>query len=213
MSQPSAKRQRTQDAPITRSELWHTDGKCRSTSRKHAIPRSLGVLARNSQFFRDMQSLPQPPSQPTVEGCPVVELPDAEADVKFVLRALYTPTLLAEPALPLSTVGALIRLGRKYDFKDLFNSALRRLAFEKPHILQGIGGSTRGPPIYSNAHHFISSPGFYFDTVTLLSENRLWSLLPCACFRLVTMRNATQLFDGVSREDGALASLSFVDFA
>ncbi|KAJ7782678.1 hypothetical protein B0H16DRAFT_1493965 [Mycena metata] len=212
MSQPPAKRQRTEedkDAPITRSELWHTDGSVVLQAENTQFRVHWSVLARNSSFFRDMQSLPQPPSQPTVEGCPVVELPDAEIDVEFVLKALYTPTLLAEPTLPLSAVGALVRLGRKYDFEELFNSAVGRLAFENPtsfeeyeaRIVDHQYAPTRITP----------SPGFSFDMVTLLSENRLWSLLPCACFRLVVWGKPAKLFDGISRQNGTLASLSFVD--
>ncbi|KAJ7018337.1 hypothetical protein C8F04DRAFT_1151872 [Mycena alexandri] len=190
MSQPPGKRQRTEDAPITRSEFWHTDGSVILQAQNTQFRVHWGVLARNSSFFRDMQSLPQPPDQPTVEGCPVVELPDDEADVEFVLKALYTPTLLAESDLPLSAIGALVRLGHKYEFRDLFDSAVGRLAFENPTSFEEYQARLR---------------------LVDLEYNRLWSLLPCACFRLVTARSAAGLFNGLSREDGTLASLSLVD--
>jgi hypothetical protein len=38
-----------------------------------------------------LEDLPQPPDQPTVDGCPVVELQDAAFDVEHLLKALYDP--------------------------------------------------------------------------------------------------------------------------
>ncbi|KAF8146845.1 hypothetical protein K438DRAFT_1868486 [Mycena galopus ATCC 62051] len=64
-----------------------------------------------------MRGLPQPPDQPSVEGCSLVELPDDAVDVELVLKALYTPTFLTQTALPMAAIGAFVRTGRKYDFK------------------------------------------------------------------------------------------------
>ncbi|KAJ6593474.1 hypothetical protein B0H19DRAFT_884933, partial [Mycena capillaripes] len=47
-----------------------------------------GILAQQSPFFRAMHCLPQPIDQPSVEGCPLVELPDDVKDVEYLLRAL-----------------------------------------------------------------------------------------------------------------------------
>ncbi|KAJ6593499.1 hypothetical protein B0H19DRAFT_1246259 [Mycena capillaripes] len=130
-----------------------------------------------------MQALPQPPDQPSVEGCPIVELSDAVADVDYLLKALYTPTFLEQTAVPFPVIAAFVRLGRKYDFKDLLDSALARLAFHNPSTLEAY-----------DAH-----------------ENNILTVLPCAYWFLVLNFNSTQLFDGIRRDDGTPASLPLSD--
>ncbi|KAJ6497672.1 hypothetical protein C8R45DRAFT_780164, partial [Mycena sanguinolenta] len=106
--------------------MWYNDGS--------VIPQSENtqfrvlILSQHSSFFRDLERLPQPPHQPTVNGCHIVDLPDSVADVEYLTTALYDPSVrrapanskcshfLVQTALPLAVVGALIRLGRKYDF-------------------------------------------------------------------------------------------------
>ncbi|KAJ7169137.1 hypothetical protein C8R43DRAFT_945096 [Mycena crocata] len=92
-----------------------------------------------------MQELPQPADQPIIDGCPVIELPDTIVDVEYLLMTLYTPaltwasTFLSEESLPFPAIAALICLGRKYDFKDLLDSAIKRLTFENPTTLKEYG--------------------------------------------------------------------------
>jgi hypothetical protein len=89
---PPAKRQRTEDAPITRSDIWFTDGSVVLQAQNTQFRVHWGVLTQNSSFFRDMQALPQGNvEQPTVEGCPLVELHDDVEDVKHLLTTLYNP--------------------------------------------------------------------------------------------------------------------------
>ncbi|KAJ7928424.1 hypothetical protein B0H13DRAFT_1967194 [Mycena leptocephala] len=100
MSSPPAKRQRTEDAFITRSDVWYEDGSVVFQAQTTQFRVHWGVLAQHSEFFRDMQRLPQPPGQPTVDDCPVVELTDEAADVEHLLRTLYNLKLMFQPALP-----------------------------------------------------------------------------------------------------------------
>ncbi|KAJ7821518.1 hypothetical protein B0H14DRAFT_1331921 [Mycena olivaceomarginata] len=93
---------------ITRSDIWYEDGSVVLQAQHTQFRVHWGVLARQSSFFHDMQGLPQPPDQPSVDGCPVVKLPDDIADVECLLKALYSPTFLAQAALPLPAIGALI---------------------------------------------------------------------------------------------------------
>ena len=44
-----------------------------------------GLLARASPVFRDLFSIPPPVDMETVEGCPVVRLPDAPSDLRNFL--------------------------------------------------------------------------------------------------------------------------------
>ncbi|KAJ7935112.1 hypothetical protein B0H13DRAFT_1474520, partial [Mycena leptocephala] len=43
------------------------------------------ILSIHSSVFHDMQGLPQPPDQDSIEGCPVVQLSDLAADVEHIL--------------------------------------------------------------------------------------------------------------------------------
>ncbi|KAJ7849762.1 hypothetical protein B0H13DRAFT_1906039 [Mycena leptocephala] len=88
------------------------------------------ILALNSSFFRDMQGLPQPPVEPSVECCPVVELSDQVEDVECILKALYDPKPFLSP------IASHIRLGRKYVFTDVLASVVERLTYENPTTLE-----------------------------------------------------------------------------
>jgi hypothetical protein len=99
MLSPPQKRHRTEDAPITRSEIWHNDGSVVLQPGNTQFRVHWSVLALHSSFFRDMQGLPQPPDQPSVEGCPVVELPDDTEDVEYLLKVLYSPSVVC-PIFP-----------------------------------------------------------------------------------------------------------------
>ncbi|KAF8216763.1 hypothetical protein K438DRAFT_1658225 [Mycena galopus ATCC 62051] len=208
MSTPPAKRQRTEDAStiITRSEFWSRDGSVVLQAANKQFRVHWSVLERNSSVFREMQGLPQPPDQPSVDGCPVVEIFDDPVDVEYLLKALYVPTFLGQEKLSIAAVGALIRLGRKYDFKDIFDSAVARLMAECPTTLDEFD---RLPSLAMKT--MVACPTAYFDLVAIASENNILSALPCAYYCLVEMFSMNQLFDGIVKEDGKLASLSPVD--
>lgn len=91
MSSPPAKRQRTENAPLTRSDIWHSDGSVVLQARDTQFRVHWSVLALHSSVFRGMQGLPQAVDQPSMDGCPVVELSDSVEDVEHLLRALYNP--------------------------------------------------------------------------------------------------------------------------
>jgi hypothetical protein len=74
-----------------RSDIWYKDGSVVLQADGIQFRVHWGVLSEHSSFFRDLENLPQPPDQPSVDGCPVVELLDTFFDVKYLLKALYTP--------------------------------------------------------------------------------------------------------------------------
>ncbi|KAJ7350550.1 hypothetical protein DFH08DRAFT_861737 [Mycena albidolilacea] len=209
---PLIERERTEDAPITRSSIWHKDGSVVLQADNTQFRVHWGILALNSCFFRELQDLPlaQPNDQPSVEGCPIVELSsDASEDVENLLKALYTPTFLLQKALPFAVVATLIRLRRKYDFRDLLDTAAERLTFENPTILEEFDVlKTDGQGPYRLAR-ILNHPGIFYDMLTLARENNIQSVLPCAYYRAVEHSN--HLFDGISREDRTRASLAPID--
>ncbi|KAJ7782627.1 hypothetical protein B0H16DRAFT_1356978 [Mycena metata] len=202
----SAKRQRTEDAPITRSEIWYQDGSVVLQAQDTQFRVHFSVLSQQSSFFREMHGLPQPPDQPTVEGCPVVEMQDDVSDVKHLLTAVYDPTFMAETAVPLPQIASLIRLGRKYDFKKLLDFAVGRLMFENPTTLAEYN-ALLGPDNTYTPTRIVHHAGIAFDMLTLARENNIVTALPCAYYRVVVSSDRAALFDGIPRGDGTVAAL------
>jgi hypothetical protein len=92
--EPLAKRQRLEVVEdVTRSDIWYDDGSVILQAETTQFRVHWGVLSEHSTFFRDMRGLPQPPDQPSIEGCPIVELYDSFTDVKHLLDALYHPSV------------------------------------------------------------------------------------------------------------------------
>ncbi|KAJ7668655.1 hypothetical protein DFH06DRAFT_1182185 [Mycena polygramma] len=206
MSSPLPEHQVAENPPH-RSEIWYQDGSVVLQTQNTQFRVYWGTLTQESSFFRDAKSLPQPPDQPTVDGCPVIELYDDLTDIESLLKALFFPNFLAQSALPLSVIGALLRLGRKYDFSDLLNTAVDCLMFENPTTLEEYDAL----PVPYRPSRIIYYPGLLFDVISLAREYNLQSILPCAYYRAVAFHTLTDFFDGVSREDGTTASLAPVD--
>ncbi|KAF7356504.1 BTB domain-containing protein [Mycena venus] len=217
MSSPPAKRQRTEDAPITRSEIWYSDGSVVLQAQSQQFRVHFSVLAQNSSFFRDMQALPQPPNQPTVDGCPVIELQDSVEDVrrgelcseargycKPLNESRYGYSLVHVTSIVLTH--SIIRLGLKYDFRKLLDAAVERVMLECPTTLEGYDSNLPYTPKSIIGHN-----GFEHDMVTLVRENNILAALPCAYYRLIRYHTLNSIFDGVIRDDGTLASLTPID--
>ncbi|KAF8217101.1 hypothetical protein K438DRAFT_1953963 [Mycena galopus ATCC 62051] len=174
MSSPQGQAQRTGNAPIIRSETWRRDGNVVLQAVNTQFRVHWSVLTLHSSVFRDMEGLPQPPGQPTVEGCPILKLSDDPDDVEYLLKALYIPEFHCQQTLPLQVVGAFVRLGRKYDFNYLLDSAVARLISEFPPTLEKFDAERTRVAVPTFADHL--------DAVTLIRQNNILSALPSAYF-------------------------------
>ena len=75
---------------LERSEkLWLEDGSVVLQAENVQFKVHRSILTKHSQIFADLFKMPHPPTEPTVEGCPVVLLQDSAEDVKHVLLILY----------------------------------------------------------------------------------------------------------------------------
>lgn len=76
--------------PIIHSDIWFEDGNIVLEAGRKQFKVHRGILALHSSVFKDMLSVPQPPSsdQDSVDGCAVVRLSDSAEDLEIVLRAL-----------------------------------------------------------------------------------------------------------------------------
>ncbi|KAF7312602.1 BTB domain-containing protein [Mycena indigotica] len=191
-----------------RSEIWHPDGSVVLEAVTTQFRVHWSVLALHSTFFRGLLDLPQPleQSRPSIEGCPVVELSDAPEDIEQLLKALYDPLFFVQKALPLKTLGSVIRICRKYEFHDLLQTAIERVNYENPTRLDAYDALKTG-----NAYtpsRIVNHHGLLFDTITLAWENNLLSVLPCAYYRALVGTLPPKTFDGIPRGDGTMATLA-----
>jgi hypothetical protein len=97
---PSAKRKRTEQDPSEptpsdttpiRSKIWMQYGDIILQAESTQFRINRDVLAKQSSVFRDIFSLPQPPNEPTIEGCPIVHVSDTAKDWELLLEVLYDP--------------------------------------------------------------------------------------------------------------------------
>ncbi|KAJ6497663.1 hypothetical protein C8R45DRAFT_865579 [Mycena sanguinolenta] len=182
MSPPPAKRQRTEDVSITRSNIWFKDGSIVLQAENIQFRVHWSILALHSPFFADLENLPQPPDQPAIDGCPVVPFHDSAVDLQYLLDAIYDPYVYLvfdrQTTLPLAAVGAMIRLGRKYDFKSFLDSAMKRFTSQAPTTLAEyeVLFATGSYPtrITSESRRFPS------QFLKLAQENNILSALPVA---------------------------------
>ncbi|KAJ7185873.1 hypothetical protein C8R46DRAFT_1061954, partial [Mycena filopes] len=123
---PSTKRKRVEpDSPDTpdgapiRSKIW----------------KSYGDIILQAESTQDMFGVPQPPNEPTVEGCPIVQVSDAAQDWELLFELLYKPFESAV-SRPFAVVAATLRLGRKYEMQAPKEDALQRIHFEFPTTLE-----------------------------------------------------------------------------
>jgi hypothetical protein len=91
---------------------------------------------------------------------------------------------LLQKALPFAVVAALIRLGRKYNFRDLLDTAVERLMFENPTTLEGYDALITADDGYQTTR-ILDQPGTLYDMLMLARENNIQSALPCAYYRII----------------------------
>lgn len=124
---------------IARSKIWFDDGNIVIQAENTQFRVYKGVLALQSDIFRDMFSVPQPSSDEggLVEGCPVVIVHDTALDWTFVLEALLERRHISVPIkpIPFKVVAAFLRLGEKYSLETLKADATARLTYEFPSTL------------------------------------------------------------------------------
>jgi hypothetical protein len=74
---------------LIKSDFWFRDGNIVLLAGNAAFKVHRGQLERQSEVFRDLFSIPQPPDQEMIEGCAWIELHDRPADVFHFLSAIY----------------------------------------------------------------------------------------------------------------------------
>ena len=93
---PPLKRRRIEDpekedveTPKRSARFWFEDGNVvlQAEDTQFRVHRS--HLALHSEIMKDCFSCPQPEGAPTVEGCPLVHLPDSAMDIENLCALIY----------------------------------------------------------------------------------------------------------------------------
>ncbi|KAJ7494274.1 hypothetical protein B0H11DRAFT_2392517 [Mycena galericulata] len=111
-------------------ELWFDDGNIVIQAGNIQFRVYRGILAARSPVFQDMLSFPQPLDSELVEGCPLVHLNDAAAEVTVFLKAIFEAEFFKQfPALTeFDTIVGCLRLSHKYGVEYLRRRALIHLS-------------------------------------------------------------------------------------
>ncbi|KAJ7048739.1 hypothetical protein C8F01DRAFT_1239240 [Mycena amicta] len=123
---------------IVRSNLWFHDGNIVLVASSVAFKVHRGQLRRHSEVFDDLFSIPQPPEQDLLDGCPWVEVYDCPTDVLYFLTALYDGLYFKTPqSSDFPVIAGVLRLSSKYLVEHLRQRCIARLELEWPSTLAG----------------------------------------------------------------------------
>jgi hypothetical protein len=90
--------------------------------------------------------------------------------------------IFSKESLPFPFIAAIVRLGRKYEFRNLLAAAVQRLTHENPTTLEAYTRLIASRMSYK-ATKIEHDPALIFDTIALARENDLSAVLPCAYLR------------------------------
>ncbi|KAF8143254.1 hypothetical protein K438DRAFT_1633956 [Mycena galopus ATCC 62051] len=185
----------TQDLPSAASGgIWFKDGTLVIQAGTSSFRVYGGILADRSPVFHDMLGFPQPEDAPTVEGCPVVRLSDAENDVRSFLKALFDyEFFLPYPAkTDFATMAGIIRLSSKYQVESLRKRALVHLSSAFPS----------DPTEFSQSRSSWTVEGREWIRVILFArELSLDWILPLALYRASALCTSAEVINGIDVDD------------
>ncbi|KAJ7432174.1 hypothetical protein B0H11DRAFT_2127279 [Mycena galericulata] len=208
-SNPLASKRRRTDSepedsgstPVVRSTIWMPYGDIILQAESTQFRVNRDNLALQSSVFADIFAVPQPPNDPTVEGCPIVQVSDSAKDWELLLGVLYDPF---PPKLKQSfpVIAAMLRLGRKYDIRKAKNDALERIHFEFPNDFKEWESTPEDLVQIDN------DPAIWIDLLNLCYECGIYSSIPILAFSSLYSHNLETILAGINRADGTCASLT-----
>ncbi|KAJ6487703.1 hypothetical protein C8R45DRAFT_827248 [Mycena sanguinolenta] len=192
------------NAAPTRSEIWMPYGDVILQVESTQFRVNKDILARHSSIFRTLFSVPQPPNEMKLEGCPVVPLYDDNAkDWALMLEALYNPFCQQQAPPNFDMLAAMLRLGRKYDIAQAYEDALSRIHEKFPSDF------TEFQALNIDMTRIQCRHGICFDLLNLLFECKTYTSIPLLAFCCLRDDGMEPILrTGVQRGDGSYAMLS-----
>ncbi|KAJ7184646.1 hypothetical protein C8R46DRAFT_1064708 [Mycena filopes] len=131
---------------VQSKDVWFDDGSLIIEVQNVLYRVSRSILSGRSSVFADMFSIPQPADAETRDGCPVVHLHDASADLTVFLRAIFdSEYFMPYPVqTDFRTASGVLRLSNKYAVDYLRRRALVHLSSVYPTKLSALDAGS-GP--------------------------------------------------------------------
>ncbi|KAJ6543027.1 hypothetical protein B0H19DRAFT_1000755 [Mycena capillaripes] len=169
-------------------ELWFEDGGVIVQAQNTLFRLSRGVLTARSPIFMDLFSIPQPADAETMDGCPVVIIPDAAEDATVFFKAIFDSSFFeAYPAVTdFSIVAGVLRLSTKYEVEHLRRRALVHLSSRFPTKLANWDARNDDTaPLWNKpSWEFDVNPSAAISLIDLCRETRAPWVLPIVFYLL-----------------------------
>ncbi|TFY53344.1 hypothetical protein EVJ58_g9505 [Rhodofomes roseus] len=172
-------------------QLWYPDGNIILVAKGVGFRVYRGLLADRSEVFRDLFSVPQPPDDETVDGCPIVHLSDTDIALReFLLVLLRGKRYSQEDDPELDLLSFRIRLAHKYGVTSLLEASVSKLKALYPSRLA----------VWQSMRHTFSPRAI--TAVNLAHLTGTLTVLPAALYCCCQLPDAT-LLRGATHPDGS----------
>ncbi|KJA26644.1 hypothetical protein HYPSUDRAFT_213202 [Hypholoma sublateritium FD-334 SS-4] len=213
---PPTKRKRT-EADISDSDLtslpeetiecsaqfWFDDGNVvlQAEFTQFRVHRS--ILLHHSPVMEDCFQFPQPEGAPTIEGCPLVHLPESAMDISNMCGLLYGTYHVDVKNVTSSYLETMLLLGRKYGITSFTTSAKNFLQQLFPPSL------TKWDTAQEDVKKIAGrNTGFLFDVFNLAYEYPIPSIMPPLLMAMCTIYSLAQITSGIPRRPKPRAILT-----
>ncbi|KAJ6548108.1 hypothetical protein DFH09DRAFT_989153 [Mycena vulgaris] len=171
--------------PTRVEELWFSDSGLVVQAGLSLFRVSGAVLAARSPVFKDMLAFPQPPDAETIDGCPVVRLPDSAQDVTTFFRAIFDSAFFETfpSRTDMETVISILHLSNKYAVNYLQRRALVHLASLYPTTLEHYDCSHTRNSLFSEPLADVPIAAHVAAIQIAREVNALW-ILPAAFYAI-----------------------------
>ncbi|KAJ7509612.1 hypothetical protein B0H11DRAFT_1960292 [Mycena galericulata] len=143
------------------------------------------ILKEKSPIFADMFALPQPPTDvETMDGVPVVRMPDDPAELEVFLKAMFDAEYFMPPPAKTSidVVIGVLRLAHKYDVHFLRRRALQHLGTVYTTRLDDYGPVN---PSFTAGQDLDSQLQTTLRTIQIATEVGAFWILPDAYYTMI----------------------------
>ncbi|KAJ7689811.1 hypothetical protein B0H17DRAFT_1011877 [Mycena rosella] len=176
------------NTPTRVEELWFSDGGLVVQAEQSLFRISGGILAARSPVFKDMLVFPQPPDAETVEGCPVVRLPDSATDIIAFFKAIFDSSFFEPHPSPteLDLVISILHLSNKYAVDYLKRRALVHLSHRYATTLSEYDG----PSLDTTPDDDAQTAPYEVAAILIAREVAALWILPMAFYYLASTEDA-----------------------
>ncbi|KAF7297768.1 BTB domain-containing protein [Mycena kentingensis (nom. inval.)] len=173
----------SQPTIIRSPDYWFDDGSIILQVETTQFRVGKSLLAMHSTVFRDMLSVPLPADEPLVDGCPVVVLAGDKADDWMdLLDVIYPKSCFLNHVPTIRSLGAVLRLTKKYDIPSFRAECLVRLKSEFPTEFDAYN---KVRTTWTNISPSASTLRTHMAVIALAREMGLYSVLPTAFYGII----------------------------